>query len=83
MIITLLKKPLVIKFVLRHRFEDNKGDITKEIHWHNWSIGTWFKSYKAVAKGGLKKVYLCGVDFLIVKMWFDIHSPKIIEIEVE
>jgi hypothetical protein len=73
---------LNIRCTLRHRFEKEEYPLKNYGMWKKWSIGIWFKKYKAVGKKNfrnpeawsknLANVYTFGVEFLIVKVWIDI-----------
>jgi len=83
MVITLIKKPLHINFVVRHRFE-KKNDVMNRFEWHRWEIGIWFKHYEAMsAKWKAKNSYMIGMNMLIVKFWLDITSAQTLILEIK
>jgi hypothetical protein len=85
-------------FVLRHRWERNKGMDNYTV-WKlrkEYELGIWVKPYLAVGKptGSLavRKVfskdnhvrgYMIGLDLIVCKTWIDISGGRVLEIPVD
>lgn len=70
-----------IKFVLRHRWEDESDMIDRRYEWNTWSMGIWYKKYRVIHKpkhsaailgkrATLTNQYMLGINLLVCKFWF-------------
>lgn len=81
-----------LKFVLRHRWE-NQNSIIGKFEWNTLSLGVWYKKYKVIKKpkhtaaiigksATLTNQHMLGINLLVCKLWFTIcHRPFNIEFE--